>query len=258
MNYFFQETAFNLRMVAWAFVLHVKRWNRYRFDVVLWLSSIWLTILAQGIFILSAYEASGGQFFNYSSSDIFVFFGITLVATGIAQVFVHGFTLRLADAVWKGNFDFWLLQPLHFLPRVLLEDIGLVWFFPHICIGYGILAWSLPAPQIYLALAAAIAAAGIEIGLIICVCVPAIKWGRWNPNEGLWEYLERSRSIPVARSKHTLLLILSFGVLQYSLALEVVTGGLSLISMYGLAVIALCAAWFFMTYFVRAYTPSSS
>jgi len=258
MKYIASEIGFVTKMLSWAVILHVRRWQRYRADVALWISSIWLTILAQGIFIFSAYSASGGNFFGYSFDDVVVFFAITLLSTGLAQIVVHGFTLRLADAVWRGDFDFWVVQPVHLFLRVLLEDIGLVWFWPHVIIGGGLLVWILPLSHVWLALLVAVIAAIIEIGLIICVCVPAIQWGRWNPNEGLWEYLERSRSIPLGRTKNMLLIVLSAGVLQYSLALEVFTGRLHLALFFALAIVIVTIAWFCMRYFVRKYTSASS
>jgi ABC-type uncharacterized transport system permease subunit len=245
-------------MILWAIVLHLRRWHRYRTDVFLWISSIWLTILAQGLFVFSAYQASKGQFFGYTQSDVIAFFGLTLLSTGLAQIVAHGFTLRLAKAVWKGDFDFWLLQPVPFFVRVLIEDVGLVWFWPHMAAGFALLVYALPAGLWFTAIISAFAAAAVEVGIVISICMPAIKWGRWNPDEGLWEYLERSRSIPVGRSKNKLLLLVSFGVLQYSIALEILTGRMSIFILLAMAIISLSVAWGMSAYFVRTYTSASS
>lgn len=258
MNTFIADIGHTLTMLKWAAVLHVRRWSRYRADVALWIGSIWLTILAQGLFVFSAYQATGGQFFGYSQKEVVAFFGLTLFATGLAQIVVHGFTLRLANVVWRGDFDFWLLHPIHFFLRVFLEDVGIVWFWPHVLVGTSLVAWTLPSSMWLTAFIAGIAAAAIEVGIIISVCMPAIKWGRWNPDEGLWEYLERSRSIPVGRTKNMWLLIVSCGVLQYSLALEVLTGGMSLIVLISIAMASLAIAWILASYFIRTYTSASS
>jgi ABC-type uncharacterized transport system permease subunit len=252
------EFGYGMRMIGWAFVLHVRRWSRYRMDVLLWVGSIWLTILAQGLFVFSAYDATGGQFFGYTFSDVVSFFGLTLLSTGLAQIVVHGFTLRLANAVWRGDFDFWIVQPVPFLIRVLQEDVGLVWFWPHTVVGAALLAYALPAHLWLTAVVASTAAAAVEVGIIVSICMPAIKWGRWNPDEGLWEYLERSRSIPVGRSSSKLLLAVSFGVLQYSIALEVLTGRISLMWLVLMAACSLSLAWLLSAYFVRTYTSASS
>lgn len=258
MTHVLTEIGFGARMIVWAIVLHFRRWSRYRTDVFLWIGSIWLTILAQGLFVFSAYQASKGQFFGYTQEDVMAFFGLTLLSTGIAQIVVHGFIIRLANAVWKGDFDFWLLQPIPFFQRVLLEDIGIVWFWPHTVVGTFLLLYALPANLWLTAMVAAVAAGAVEIGIIVSICMPAIKWGRWDPSEGLWEYFERSRSIPVGRSKSRLLLVVSFGVLQYSFALEVLTGQMSLWLLIAMAACSLLLAWFMSTYFLKSYTSASS
>lgn len=258
MRHVFTEIGYHARMITWAVLLHVRRWQRYRADVFLWIGSIWITIFAQGLFVFSAYQASRGQFFGYSFDDVMIFFGLTLFSTGLAQIIVHGFVFRLANAVWKGDFDFWMLQPVPFFIRVLLEDMGLVWFWPHIVVGMGILLYVLPSTLWFTALIVCIAVAAIEIGIIVSICMPAIKWGRWDPSEGLWEYLERSRSIPVGRSKNKLLLAVSFGVLQYSLGLQVLTGNMSIFLLILLALFVLFFAWGMIRYFIRTYTSASS
>ncbi len=258
MNNFLIEAGHILKMLKWAAVLHLRRWSRYRADVALWIGSIWLTILAQGLFVFSAYQATGGDFFGYSLKDVVAFFGMTLFSTGLAQIVVHGFPVKLASVVWKGDFDFWLLHPVNFFVRVFLEEIGIVWFWPHVIIGSVLMGWALPFELWGLAIVAGIAAAAIEIGIVISICMPAIKWGRWDPSEGLWEYLERSRSIPVGRTKNTWLLIVSFGVLQYSLALEVLTGRMSIFLLIAIALSCLTAAWLIASYFIRTYTSASS
>lgn len=245
------------RLSAWSIRLHFARWSRYRTDVVIWILTIWLTLAIQATFIYIANKASPGGLFGYSPKDLVTFFAVAVLATGLAQTLVIGAVLHMARAVWAGQFDYWLIQPSGLLMRILLEDVGLLWFWPHLFIGVFLLIVFNPQ-QLVLALATATLAAVVEIGVVLCFCLPCIRWGRWNPEDGLWEYLENARSAPILRTRNTLLYIASFGVIQYSIAIEVITGRLSIYYLLGLGVMVNALAYFLLHYLVRHYTSASS
>lgn len=258
MNNILANIGYRLTLIRWAVVLHVRRWSRYRIDVALWIGTIWLTLIAQGTFVFSAYTIAEGSFFGYSFEDIVSFFGITLISTGLAQIVVHGLIIRVAHVVWRGDFDFWLLQPPAFFYRVLLEDIGLIWFWPHLVAGVSMLLWALPSSLWLLGITVSVLSALVEIGITTAICIPCIKWGRWNPEDGLWEYFERSRSIPLGRTKPSILWLVSFGVVHYSIALEILTGGLSVVYLALFALASIGLAYGLGVYFLRQYASASS
>lgn len=244
-------------LFGWAVKLHFLKWSRYRLDVFIWIVSIWLTLGIQVVFVYVTYGATDGDLFGYTPQDIYLFFGMMLLATGIAQSIVHGIVLYLAKAVWSGEFDYWLLQPAPIFMRMLITDMGIIWFFPHILVGAGILLYVMPQSFFFLLLISVLAAA-IEGGLILCLSIPAIRFGRWDPNEGLWEYIEGSRSIPIGRSKAIFLWVASFGVLQYSISLSVVTDSLRIWHM-GLLAATICGiAALLLHNLVRHYQSASS
>ena len=156
---------YHLTLLGWAVKLHIMKWSRYREDVIVWVIAIWLTIGMQATFLYVTYNAVEGDLFGYTSTQLIGFLGITLLATGLAQCVVHGIILHLAKVVWSGQFDYWLLQPAPLFLRMLLEDIGLIWFWPHLIVGTGIIAWAFPE-DVGLALLASLLAASLEAGLI--------------------------------------------------------------------------------------------
>jgi len=242
-----------------AIKLHFLRWDRYRIDVLVWIISIWLTIGIHACFVFIAYDTTEGMLFGYSPKELISFFGITLFATGLAQSIVHGgLVVNLAKTVWSGNFDYWLTQPAPLLWRMLLEDMGLVWFWPHITVGIILLLLSLSPSQWPLGFATGLTAASIEIGLMLCICLPCIRWGRWDPNEGLWEYMENSRLMPIGRSRSFMLWLASFGVLHYSLALEVLTGKLPLLLFIAIAILLFLLSGILLKILIRSYGSASS
>lgn len=239
--------------------LHFLRWSRYRTDVMIWIITIWITIGIQVCFVYVTFKSSGGVFFGYSPHELASFFGVSLVATGIAQSIVHGgLIVNLARMVWSGNFDFWLVQPAPLLLRMILDDMGFIWFWPHIVAGCALLLIYLPPTSWLLGIAAAVAAASLELAIMLLICLPTIRWGRWDPNEGLWEYMENARLMPVGRTDNIMLWLASFGVLQYSLALEVITGRLSILILLLISACVWTLALLLLKILVRSYTSASS
>lgn len=212
----------------------------------------------QAVFLSVTYKASGGTFFGYSASEVAGFFGIALIASGIAQTVMVGVIITLNKAVWSGNFDHWLLQPPHILLRIISEDLGLIWYWPHIAIGSTLIFIMFPAKLWPLAFISAFIASTIEMALVLGFCLPAIKWGRWDPYQGLWEYMENARSVPIGRSSSFMLWLASFGVLQYSLALEVITGRLSLLILVLISICVWALALLLLKVLVRSYGSASS
>lgn len=245
-------------LIGWAVRLHLLRWSRYRVDVVLWILMIWTTLAIQGFFIFTIYNSTAGNLFGYSAEQLTSFFAIAILSTGLAQSVGHGVFLHLAPAVWTGHFDYWLLHPTSLFIRILVEEVGVIWFWPHIIVGTVLLLVSTSVSAWPLAILTVILCSILELGLIFIVCIPAIHWGRWDPNEGAWEYLENARSIPVTRINNTLLWIASFGVLHYSIALSVMTGE------YPFWVLLFCTfftalfGFGLLTYIVRYYGSASS
>ncbi len=251
LNYYFY-------LVIAAIRIHLCRCRQYWADVLVWIASIWLTIAIQAVFIYVLFKLSGGQFFGYSQNDLIIFFGVALLATGIAQILIHGVVLHLANSVWSGQFDYWLVHPPNIFARMIVEDFGIAWFWPHVVVGSFITFYFLPASQLLMGLLVVLLAAIFEVCWIFCFCIPAIKWGRWNPNEGLWEYLESARSIPLLRTKNTLLCVISCGVLQYSLAIEVLTGKLSILYFVAIVGFAILVTVLFLRGLINTYTSASS
>jgi len=241
-----------------AAILHLQQWGRYRTDVILWLITIWITLGIQALFLSVTYTTSGGNFFGYSAHEVMSFFGMALLASGLAQTVVVGVIRSISKAVWTGLFDHWLLQPPPLLLRLISEDLGLVWYWPHILVGSGIIFWTLPAHLWPLAFASALVASTIEMALVLLFCIPSIRWGRWDPYEGLWEYLESARSIPIGRSRSFMLWLASFGVFQYSLALEVITGRLSILILLLISVCVWTLALLLLKILIRSYGSASS
>jgi len=238
--------------------LHFLRWMRYRADVLVWILTIWCMLAIQAVFLFVTYSVSGGNFFGYSSNEIIGFFGAALLASGLAQSVITGVILTLSKAVWQGNLDHWLLQPPPFLFRIVTEELGIVWYWPHIIVGSGIVLYAFPASLWILAFASAIVASTIEMAIVLIFCLPSIRWGRWNPDEGLWEYLESARSVPIGRTRSFMLWLASFGVLQYSLALEVITGRLSLLILVLISAALWALALLLLKVLVRSYGSASS
>ena len=96
------------------------------------------------------------------------------------------------------------------------------------------------------------------MALVLLFCIPSIRWGRWDPYEGLWEYLESARSIPIGRSRSFMLWLASFGVFQYSLALEVITGRLSILILLLISVCVWTLALLLLKILIRSYGSASS
>jgi len=227
-------------------------------DVIIWLVSIWLTIGIQILIAHIMFQASGGNFFGYTEKEVIGFFGIAIFASGLAQSASISMILNLSNAVWQGEFDFWLLQPPPIGLRMVTEDLGIVWYWPHLISGLALLAFCFPLKIWPFAIFTGVVAATIEMGIIFILCIPAIKWGRWNPSEGLWEYFENARSIPIGRSRNFMLWFVSFGVLQYSLSLEVLTGRLSLFLLLTVSIVLNLIAWLMLKYFLHSYSSASS
>lgn len=227
-------------------------------DVFLWMLTIWITLGIQALFLFVTYTTSDGGFFGYSAYEVIGFFGMALLASGTAQTVMVGVIRSLSKAVWTGLFDFWLLQPPPILFRIILEDLELVWYWPHIVVGGGIILWAFPASLWIMVFLTAIIAGTIEMALVLLFCIPSIRWGRWDPYQGLWEYMESARSIPIGRSRSFMLWIASFGVLQYSLALEVVTGKLSILLLILIAVCVWALALLLLKVLVHSYGSASS
>lgn len=245
-------------LIGWAVRLHLKRWARYRTDVFVWTITIWMTIGMQATFVFVTYRATGGELFGYSAKELIAFFGITLLATGLAQTVVHGIILHLARSVWSGNFDFWILQPAPLFLRMLLEEIGLIWFWPHIVVGTIVMILSLEPSSFIIAFPATLLAALLEVGIVLCLSIPSVRWGRWDPHEGAWEYMESARSVPIGQSKKIMLWLASFGVLQYSLALQIATGRWPLWILAAAVLLVCTTAWLLFTSMIRSYSSASS
>jgi len=241
-----------------AILLHFLRWWRYRADVLIWIVTIWCMLGIHAVFIYVTYSASGGNFFGYSGNEVFGFFGGALLASGIAQSLIVGVIITLNKAVWQGNLDYWLLQPPLFLLRIITEELGIIWYWPHIIVGSGIIVFMFPFHLWPLAFLSALVASTIEMGIVLLLCLPAIRWGRWDPYEGLWEYFESARSIPIGRSRSFMLWLASFGVLQYSLALEVITGKMSIFTLLLISVGVWSLALLLLKILVRTYGSASS
>ncbi len=247
-----------LTLFSRAFRLHLLRESRYRADVVTWLFMMWLTVGTQFVFAYTLYRSANGNFFGYSGREVLGFFGIALFATGVAQCGFIGIVLNLAKAVWQGDFDFWLVQPPPILLRMVIEDLGVVWYWPYVLVGAALLLFSFPVTMWPIAFFSAIVAGVIESGIILILCLPAVAWGRWNPGEGLWEYVEGSRYMPIGRTRNFMLWFVSFGVLHYSLALEVLTGRLSIFLLILIAIALYLIAWLLLKLFLRSYSSASS
>lgn len=224
----------------------------------MWIISICITIAINLTFAYSIYNAASGKFFGYTFLELLGFFGVSLFATGIAQSITHGGVLNLAKVVWTGNFDFWLLQPPNFLWRMMIEDMGFVWFWPQCLVGIFLLFISFPFFLLPLAFFTGLVTAAIEVGIILCAILPAIRWGYWNPDEGMWEYMENARLMPIGRTRNFMLWFVSFGVLHYSLALEVLTGRLSIFLLILIAIVLYLLAWLLLKLFLRSYSSASS
>lgn len=238
--------------------LHFLRWSRYRADVFIWIVTIWCTLGIQAVFLFVTYSVSGDNFFGYTAHEVIGFFGVALVASGIAESIVVGVIITLSKAVWRGNLDHWLLQPPSFLLRIVTEELGIVWYWPHIIVGSGIILYAFPASLWLLAFLAALVASTIEMAIVLLFCLPSIRWGRWDPYEGLWEYFENARSVPIGRSSSFMLWLASFGVLQYSLALEVITGRLSIVILLLISAGVWGLALLLLKVLVRSYGSASS
>jgi ABC-type uncharacterized transport system permease subunit len=251
MRYFFT-------IIRRAIHLHFLQWSRYRMDVLIWIVTIWLTLGIQALFLFVTFRASGGNFFGYSSKEVIGFFGMALLASGLAQSTTVGVIRSISRAVWGGNFDHWLLQPPPILLRIVTEEIGVIWYWPHVVVGTGIILYAFPARLWPLAFVCSIVACTVEMGMILLLCLPTIRWGRWNPYEGLWEYFEGARSIPIGRSRNTMLWLASFGVLHYSLALEVITGKFPLLLLILFSVGVWALVLLLLRIFVRSYGSASS
>ncbi len=246
------------KLLGWALRLHLKRWGRYRTDVLVWTITIWLTIGMQACFVFVTYRISGGNLFGYTPQELISFFGITLLATGLAQCVVHGITLHLARAVWMGNFDFWILQPAPLVIRMFLEEIGFIWFWPHIVTGTIIILLTVVPASLFLTFIATLLASLLEIGIVLCLCIPSVRWGKWDPNEGVWEYMESARSIPIGQTRQIMLWLASFGVLQYSIALQVATGRWPIWTLAGMVFLICSLAGVLLSSFTRTYSSASS
>lgn len=249
---------YHLKLLKRAFKLHLLRWSRYRADVIVWLVSIWLTVGIQVLLAHIMFQSTNGHFFGYSEKELFGFFGVALFASGLAQSTTISLILNLSNAVWQGEFDFWLLQPPTIGFRIVTEDLGVVWYWPHLFAGLLLMAFCFPVGIWPLAFLSAVIASTIEMGTIFILCIPSIKWGRWNPSKGLWEYFENARSIPIGRSRNIMLWLVSFGVLQYSIALEVITGKISIFILLAVSAIINLIAWSILKIFVHSYSSASS
>jgi len=238
--------------------LHFLQWSRYRADVLIWIVTIWLTLGVQGLFIWVTYQASGGNFFGYAGNEVVGFFGVALLASGVAQSLMVGVIQSISGAVWSGNFDHWLLQPPPILLRIVTEELGFIWYWPHVIVGTGIIFSVFPARLWPVAFISALIASTIEMAIMLLLCLPSIRWGRWNPYEGLWEYFENARSIPIGRSKSIMLWLASFGVLQYSLALEVITGKLPFFFLILVSIGVWALVFLLLHLLVRTYSSASS
>lgn len=249
--------AYFFRMLAWAFVLHWRRWSMYRADVFLWILTIWSTLFIQGLILFALGSVTDGNVFGFTPRELILFFGIAILSTGLAQSFVQGIVFRLGRAVSTGQFDGWLLHPLPLILRMFIEDIGFVWFWPHLLVGTTIIFWAAPLNVACFSILCSMLASVMESGFVVALSSFAIRWNAWNPESFLWEYLEQSRSAPVMRSGSTWLIVASLGVVQYSLAIEVVTGGLSVFALVAAALGMLIAAWLCMTLNLRYYSSAS-
>lgn len=245
------------RMLAWSFVLHWKRWSMYRADVVMWILTIWATLIIQGVVLYSISQVTGGSVFGYAPRQLLLFFGVAILSTGMAQSFVQGLVFRLGHAVNSGQFDSWLLHPVPLLMRMFLEDMGFVWFWPHLAVGTGIIFWTTDFSTAILAIGCCAVAAVMESGFMIALSSFAIRWSAWNPESFLWEYLEQARSVPVIRSGSNALIVASLGVLQYSIAMEVISGGLSIFTFIIATSGMVLVAFLCMQLNVRYYSSAS-
>ncbi len=250
--------SYYFRLLIAASRIHILRCRQYWVDVLIWILSIWLTIGIQAFFIFVLFNASNQNFFGYSLNDLIVFFAMALLATGLAQIVVHGVVLHLANSVWTGQFDYWLVHPPNIFFRMIIEDLGIAWFWPHIVAGVYLLYTHLSVSQFIVGISCSLLAAIMEMCWILCFCVPAIKWSRWNPNEGLWEYLENARSVPVLRMNNKFLWLISGGVIQYSLAIEVMTGRLQLIHFFMIVLMVAIVTIIFQRSLINSYTSASS
>lgn len=219
---------------------------------------MWCALGIQTVFLYVTFYASGGNFFGYSGKEVAGFFGIALLASGLSQAVITGVIRNISRAIWTGLFDHWLVQPPSILFRIIIEEFEIILYWPHIIIGTGIIFYVFPPLLWLIAFTSAIIASTIEMGLMLLFCLPAIRWGRWDPYQGLWEYCENARSIPVGRSGSFMLWLASFGVLQYSLALEVITGRLSLLLLLLLSICVWALALLLLKILLRSYGSASS
>lgn len=245
-------------MFSWALKLHFYRWNQYRGNVITWVLTIWLTIAVQVFFIYTIFKISDEQLFGYAGNELLIFLGMALFSAGLAQSLIHGIILHLSRCVWTGQFDFWLVQKPNLIIRIMLEDLGLIWFLPHLIVGPIILFFILPVHSFLYALFLSIISAFIEIGMTIMISIPSLKWGKWDPNEGLWEYFETARSAPILKIKNPLLLFISFGVLQYSLAIATFTGDIGIYVILLAALVVSLLAIILLKTLKYSYSSASS
>jgi ABC-type uncharacterized transport system permease subunit len=204
------------------------------------------------------FQSAQGNFFGYTEKEVIGFFGIALFASGLAQSVTVGVIRNLARTVWQGEFDFWLLQPPPISLRIITEDLGIIWYWPHIIVGITLMGIVFPPEMWIKTIVTAIVSSTIEMIIVFMLCIPAIRWGRWNPYEGLWEYFENARLVPIGQSRNFMLWFVSFGVLHYSLALEVLTGRLPLWILATIAIILYIIAWLLLKFFLRSYSSASS
>jgi len=140
----------------------------------------------------------------------------------------------------------------------MTEDLGFTGYSLQILAGAGLMLYSLPVPLWPLAFFTVLVAGTIEAGLVFLLGIPSIRWGKWDPYEGVWEYMQTARSIPIGQTRNIMLWLASFGVLQYSLALEVLTHHFSLLIFLGIAVGIWVLALTLLSTLVRSYHSASS
>lgn len=249
---------YNKKMLFWALKLHFYKWNQYRGNVLTWVLTIWLTIAVQIFFVYTIYKISNDELFGYSGKELMIFLGMALSAAGLAQSLIHGIILHLSRCVWTGQFDFWLVQKPSLILRVMLEDLGLIWFLPHLIVGPLILFFSLPIQLFLYAILLSVISALIEIGMTIIISIPSLKWGKWDPNEGLWEYFETARAAPILKIKNPILLFISLGVIQYSLAIATYSGDISFFSILLTAIFVNTIALTLFKILKKTYSSASS
>jgi hypothetical protein len=66
------------------------------------------------------------------------------------------------------QFDYWLVHPPNIFFRMIIEDLGIAWFWPHIVAGVYLLYTHLSVSQFIVGISCSLLAAIMEMCWILC------------------------------------------------------------------------------------------